>query len=369
LKRCSSCILLETYPGIRFNEQGLCTYCASHQRKEYYGEEALKRIIERQRAKHQPFDAVVGISGGRDSAYALYYMVRVAKLKVLGFLFDNGLVPESARANLKNMTESLGVELVVGRNCLRECLKNNLEAWIRKPCLNFILLTCTICNAGIEIGLRQAAKQRGVSLIVTGSGGVEEAHFKGALVHFGARRQERNHLALTGAIVWELLRNPAYFKHPRCLYEEGRAFLYQYLPWPVMQRLFYRDQTRIDLFNYIPFDEPEIHRVIETELGWRKPANVESPWRFDCKLSFLKNWIFLQLFDFSEKDDLFSSMIREGLLTREEALRRIDRENLIPEELVRDLCREAGLDLEKIRKATHQLRTELEHHRREESLY
>ncbi len=361
MKRCSECILIDTYPGIEFNGQGVCTYCAGHKKKQYHGEQTLKEILDQQRAKRQPYDAVVGISGGRDSAYVLHYLVRVAKLKVLGFFFDNGLVPETARKNLKNMTDALGVELVVDRSCLLpKCLKNNFEAWIRKPCLSFILLTCAICNGGIEIGLRKAAKARGVSLIVTGSGGVEEPHFKNALVGMGKRWDKRNHLSLLTGLLWEILRNPLYFKSPRCVYAEGRAFLYQYLPWPVLQKVFYSDQTRVDFFDYIEFNEPELHRVIETELKWRKPANVASPWRFDCKLSFLKNWIFMELFDFSEKDDLFSSMIREGLMTRAKALDRILRENTIPEELVVEVCKEVGLDFERVKRAVQQLRLELE---------
>lgn len=365
MKRCSKCILIDTYPGIEFNGQGVCAYCAGHERKRYHGEEALGRILEQQREKKQPYDAVVGISGGRDSAYVLYYLARVAKLKVLGYFFDNGLVPDIARENLKSMTDALGVELVVDRSSpLPKCLKNNFEAWIRRPCLPFILLTCTICNGGIEIGLRKAAKARGVSLIVTGSGGVEEPHFKNALVGMGAKWGKRNHLSLIRSLLWEVLRNPGYLKSPRCLFGEVRAFLYQYLPWPVMQRVFYADQTRVDFFDYIEFNEPEIHRAIETELKWRKPTNVASPWRFDCKFSFLKNWIFMELFGFSEKDDLFSSMIREGLMTQATALERVSRENVIPHELVVQVCEETGLDFERLTGAVRQFRLKLEKDRR-----
>ena len=68
----------------------------------------------------------------------------------------------------------------------------------------------------------------------------------------------------------------------------------------------------------------------------------------------------MELFDFSEKDDLFSSMIREGLMTRAKALDRILRENTIPEELVVEVCKEVGLDFERVKRAVQQLRLELE---------
>ena len=291
MKRCSECILIDTYPGIEFNGQGVCTYCAGHKKKQYHGEQTLKEILDQQRAKRQPYDAVVGISGGRDSAYVLHYLVRVAKLKVLGFFFDNGLVPETARKNLKNMTDALGVELVVDRSCLLpKCLKNNFEAWIRKPCLSFILLTCAIRNGGIEIGLRKAAKARGVSLIVTGSGGSGTPFQERPCGDGKALGQEKPSFASDGPPLGDSAKSSVFQESAVCLCR-GAGFLLPILPWPVLQKVFYSDQTRVDFFDYIEFNEAELHRVIETELKWRKPANVASPWRFDCKLSFLKNWI------------------------------------------------------------------------------
>ncbi|MBN2202118.1 hypothetical protein JW777_09215 [bacterium] len=360
MQRCNSCVLPQTYPGIEFNEQGTCCFCASHRKKQFIGREALDVLFERQKAKQQPYDAIVGISGGRDSAYVLHQLVRVHKLKVLAYFIDNGLVPETAVLNMKNMTEAVGVDFHVDRSgSLLKCLKHNFEAWTAKPSLGFIMLTCTICNGNIEIGLRKTAKRKGISLIITGAGGVEEAHFKYALAGAGARRDRQNALGLVGNLARDLAANPRYFKSPPCMTAEGRAFLYQYLPFPLIQKLFYPDQTKVDYLDYVGFDEAEMHRVIETELGWRKPENLASPWRFDCKLAFLKHWIFMELFDFSEKDDLFSSMIREGLMTREQALERIRTENTVPLELVTGMCRETGLDFPKIQAATRRLKEEL----------
>ena len=46
MQRCVKCILPETYPGITFNEEGICNHCVDLKERTYLGEEALKKEIE-----------------------------------------------------------------------------------------------------------------------------------------------------------------------------------------------------------------------------------------------------------------------------------------------------------------------------------
>ncbi len=43
-KRCTRCILPETFPGIEFNDQGVCNYCESYEPVKVFGEKALEGI-------------------------------------------------------------------------------------------------------------------------------------------------------------------------------------------------------------------------------------------------------------------------------------------------------------------------------------
>ena len=69
MKRCSRCLLPETYPNIRYNEEGVCNYCLSYTPVEYKGEEKLEELLGfyRDRGVKYDYDCVVGVSGGRDS--------------------------------------------------------------------------------------------------------------------------------------------------------------------------------------------------------------------------------------------------------------------------------------------------------------
>ena len=44
MKRCTRCILPETFPGIRFDEKGVCNYCTSYHPIKVLGETKLKKI-------------------------------------------------------------------------------------------------------------------------------------------------------------------------------------------------------------------------------------------------------------------------------------------------------------------------------------
>ena len=65
---------------IKFDKNGECTYCKIHdmlERRRPLDENApkrLKKLVEeiKKRGKNKKYDCIVGVSGGRDSTYALY---------------------------------------------------------------------------------------------------------------------------------------------------------------------------------------------------------------------------------------------------------------------------------------------------------
>jgi len=111
MNRCAKCILPENYPGLTFDEAGICNYCTSYKERKYRGWKALKEEInsylEKKNNRNKDYDLVLGLSGGRDSSYLLYYLVKVMDMKVLAYSVDHGFVPEQTKLNLKNMTDIL----------------------------------------------------------------------------------------------------------------------------------------------------------------------------------------------------------------------------------------------------------------------
>lgn len=110
-----------------------------------------------------------------------------------------------------------------------------------------------------------------------------------------------------------------------------------------MPKLIYPEMDHLRLFEYVTWDEQQIVTVIQSELGWRNYGYSESSWRSDCKISLLKNHLYSETLGFSKNDELVSNMIRLGVMTREEGLARVERENVYPEQFLREFFEEVDI--------------------------
>ncbi|MEM3039130.1 MAG: hypothetical protein QXE45_07045, partial [Thermoplasmata archaeon] len=91
----------------------------------------------------------MGVSGGRDSSYLLYYLTKILDLKVLAFSADHGLLPEQTKINIERMVDKLGVDLIIERhNYLKNCFSSHVRAWIRRPDIGMAGVLCTGCRMG-----------------------------------------------------------------------------------------------------------------------------------------------------------------------------------------------------------------------------
>jgi len=71
-EKCTRCILPETFPGIKFDQSGVCNYCDSYKNIEVNGEQELQKRLSGYRNRGDKYDCIVPISGGRTAA--LFYM-------------------------------------------------------------------------------------------------------------------------------------------------------------------------------------------------------------------------------------------------------------------------------------------------------
>ena len=97
--------------------------------------------------------------------------------------------------------------------------------------------------------------------------------------------------------------------------------------------------------DYLKWDEKEVESTITKNLGWQKSPEVASSWRFDCRLDYVRRKMYASTVGITELRDLFSKMIREGIMTREEALARLEIEDYIPEETANNVLKDLDLTL------------------------
>ena len=119
-KICKKLVLDSSYPGIKFDENGISDqYWDYHKnvknnwKANKEGLSELEKIISKikKNQANKDFDCILGLSGGADSSYMLHVIVKEFNLKPLVFHVDGGWNSEIAVSNIKNLVDKLQLDL------------------------------------------------------------------------------------------------------------------------------------------------------------------------------------------------------------------------------------------------------------------
>jgi len=343
---CSKCILTSSTPGITFDKNGVCNYCDKYDKLSIQGEEMLIEILEKCKRTNKKYDCMVGLSGGRDSTYTIWKLVNDYKMNVLGINYNNPFTSEQASKNMDKISEKLNIDILKWSfkdNEHINATKKALKVWSRHPSSVLIPIVCAHCKNWWPTIFKHA-RENDISFIVIGSNPLETASFKQKGLG-GARAYHKlsNLPKLFYRSFKEIIANPRYLTNlswPLILSMLlGASHSSPYLKWR------YPDMTVIRLFDYIKWDEKEVESTIKNNLEWEKSPEVESSWRFDCRLDYVRRKMYAATVGVTEIRDLFSKMIREGMITRDVALERMKKEDVISEDLANDVLKPLNIKL------------------------
>ena len=111
-------------------EDGICTLCKIHDRSPRFEKDPLgkDKLLEKLTSRASDnYDCVVPVSGGKDSTYALFYVVKELGLKPLAVSADSGFVVESAMENIENICEKLSVFISIARPLSAEIVRTSVS--------------------------------------------------------------------------------------------------------------------------------------------------------------------------------------------------------------------------------------------------
>ena len=347
MRRCTACILPETFPFLEFDAQGVCSICRNYQPIAPLGRAALEERIAPHRSKDGQADCIVSISGGRDSSFGLHYVKTELGLNPITFTYDWGLVNDLARRNISRLCGRLGVENILVSADLQEKRNNvrrNIEAWLRRPRLGMIPLFMAGDKQFFYHGDR-LAKQTGLGLVFFFPNRLERTHFKSGFCGVDEGRGWyfnvgwRQKLTLASFFGKEFLLNPAYLNPS--LVDTAHAFYSTY---------FLPNQLLTFLFDYVPWDEAQIMSTLRREYDWQVATDTEATWRIGDGTAAFYNYIYYTVAGFTEHDTFRSNQVREGLITRERALTLAVDENQPRFESLREYAALIGFDWERAKR-------------------
>ncbi|MFM8556591.1 MAG: glucosamine 6-phosphate synthetase, partial [Betaproteobacteria bacterium] len=325
LRRCTRCLLTETMPFIRFDAAGVCNYCHHYRpRNRPRPKEELFDLVEPYRRAHGD-ECIVPFSGGRDSCYGLHLIVNELKMRPIAYTYDWGMVTDLGRRNISRMCAELGVENIIvaddiGRK--RRDIARNLQAWLKSPHLGMI----SILTAGDKHFFRHietVKRQTGISLNLWGINPLEVTHFKAGFLgvppdfeekrvySHGAMKQLRYQLLRLRA----MMASPGYFNSSLWDTLSGEYF-----------RSFAKKTDYYHIFDFWRWDETPIDQTLAS-YDWEKAPDTNTTWRIGDGTAAFYNYIYYTVAGFTEHDTFRSNQVREGDLTREQALEMVNDEN------------------------------------------
>ena len=142
---CSRCVLTNSFPRIQFDDKGVCSVCNRYEKQwgtwnssKVQKTAALEKICRQAKSQNREFDALVPLSGGKDSTYVLYIARKQLGLKCLAYTLDIGYLSQYAKNNIEKTCKTLGVEHIYYR--IDQDLINRLfNVFIKK---NRMVLLC-----------------------------------------------------------------------------------------------------------------------------------------------------------------------------------------------------------------------------------
>jgi hypothetical protein len=224
------------------------------------------------------------------------------------------------------MSSKLGVEnIIVAADITkkRDYIRRNLNAWIKSPHLGML----SVLTAGDKHFFRHIEtlkKQTGVTLNLWGINPLEVTHFKSGFLGVPpdfAEERVYSHGAMK-QLRYQSLRLKAMVQSP--------GYFNRSIPDTLLGEYYRSFTTKSDyfhIFDYWRWDEKQIEDTLDSEYDWERAPDTQTTWRIGDGTAAFYNYAYYTIAGFTEHDTFRSNQIREGDITREEALRLVEEEN------------------------------------------
>ena len=351
MAECRRCLLPEGKFGVVLDGKQICNLCSYYEDRKAMLENydalglRLKNRLEKLRGKYE-YDALVGLSGGKDSAYVLYKLVREYELKVLVVTYENGFLTDFAKRNVESIVKKLGVDHFFHRPDW------DVHKFFYKAALHKLGDPCVACAiAGYFMAIKRCFERK-IPFFVHGRSpyqmlrnlydGSRDVFIPLMMINFQDHSFEMLHQLFT-----QVDKQVRGWMSQLFDSDEEREAVY---------REFFLDPNQLTMdfvpellgfFLFEPYDEDVIRETIEREVGYERPKDTSLLSHADCQIHDVSVRLFKQVHGVSMLMPEVAVMLRRGVITREEAKKMIAGAEPVEDQLkesIKSLCEK--LDLE-----------------------
>ena len=319
---CNNCIMDTTSPDIKFNADGICNYCIKY--KKNIGDNIdyniknieLKKIINKIKyntlKNNNKYDCMIGVSGGLDSSYLVYYVVRILKIKPLLFHVDAGWNSSISANNIEKLIDGLDLDLVtkvINWNEMRDLHLAYFKSGV--PSLD------TIQDHAYFGAIYKYAEENNIKYIFTGANYATEfirAPLDWAYHASDTRQIKDIHkrfgtIKITSFPLYDIFRSKFYLKIIKGL------------------KVYYP-------LNFIKYDKKQSIDILKNNFNWQEYPNKHHESKFTA---FFENYWSFRRFGHDRRKLIFSGMILSGQMSRKEAIKKLKTEPINEIELKKEI--------------------------------
>ena len=258
MRYCTKCILPDSHESIQFDENGVCNICrqaaVKHSQIDWSArKDMLLSIVDRYRGIGE-YDCIVPFSGGKDSTFQLWYVVRELGLKPLVVRYNHwGYRPLVSENNLRTF-KKLNVDVLEFTSSW-EVVKKLMRKSLEKTG-DF----CWHCHTGVFAHTMQIAVKFRIPLVIWGESSSEYRSYHTAteLEEFDEKAfNEMINLGINADDMYNLLAGEV---------EKRDLMAFQF---PTEEELNNLGVKAIYLGNYIKWHTKKQVEIIKEELGWK----------------------------------------------------------------------------------------------------
>ncbi|MEM6889256.1 MAG: amino acid adenylation domain-containing protein [Pseudomonadota bacterium] len=323
---CTSCGLPDTYPGANFSKTGLCSICDGYQdykdraRAYFRSESDLEtKLRDASQNSRGDYDAMMLLSGGKDSTYAAYRLAALTS-RVLAVTLDNGFLSDEAKENINRVSADLG--------WTHRYLSTNKMNEIFVESLNTHSNVCQGCFKALYTLAIRTARAEGVPVIVTGLS-------RGQFFETRLTPELFANDAPTCAQLEDMVTEAR-----RQYHREDDAVARLLETSDLSDGRFLEEIEILDIYRFIDVPVSEIYRFLQESGAWRRPSDTGRS--TNCLINNAGIFVHQKREGFHNYALPYSWDVRMGQKTRDEALNELNDD--IDEADVQRILRDIGFD-------------------------
>ena len=299
MKNCSRCLLNNSVlSSLTLDENLICQFCKIHEEMEKEYPRKLQKSNEiyniaeqiKNEGRNKKYNCIVGVSGGRDSSYLLYFLKKKLNLNPLAVHYDNGFDSDASVSNIFQICKILNVDLetkVANWDVFKKITRSFFLAGVSDP--------DTPTDVGIFKTMYQTAYKENIKYVFNGHSfrteGIEP-------------------------LDWTYM-DGKYIESIHKKFGDGdlKDFDNFYISDLVKYKIFRRIKTILPL-NYIEYDHHNVDQILKNELNWKYYGGHHHE---SLLTKFIVSVYLPEKFNIDRRMTGLSAMIRSGKIQKHQA--------------------------------------------------